>query len=75
VLVPGFPKGMFDHNTMRMLTSFHIVFLTFNLFFGQVTSDSSKGAIVMIVHAIALYYQKDIILACCFVDLLPGHRQ
>jgi hypothetical protein len=29
---------------------------------------------VMIVRAIALYYQKDIILACCFVDLAPGHR-
>jgi hypothetical protein len=28
---------------------------------------------VMIVRAIALYYQKDIILACCFVDLAPGH--
>jgi hypothetical protein len=29
---------------------------------------------VMIVHAITLYYQKDITLACCFVDLVPGHR-
>jgi hypothetical protein len=29
---------------------------------------------VMIVRAIALYYQKDIIPACCFVDLAPGHR-
>jgi hypothetical protein len=29
---------------------------------------------VMIVRAIALYYQKDIILACCFVDLALGHR-
>jgi hypothetical protein len=28
---------------------------------------------VMIVRAIASYYQKDIILACCFVDLAPGH--
>jgi hypothetical protein len=28
---------------------------------------------VMIVRAIALYYQKDIILSCCFVDLAPGH--
>jgi hypothetical protein len=28
---------------------------------------------MMIVRAIALYYQKDIILACCFVDLAPGH--
>jgi hypothetical protein len=74
VLVPGCHEGMFDHNTMRVLTSFRIVFLTFNLFFRQVTSDSSKGATVMIVRAIALYYQKDIILACCFVDLAPGHR-
>jgi hypothetical protein len=29
---------------------------------------------VMIVRAITLYYQKDITLACCFVDLAPGHR-
>jgi hypothetical protein len=29
----------------------------------------------MIVRAIALYYQKDITLACCFVDLVPGHRE
>jgi NADH:ubiquinone oxidoreductase subunit K len=74
VLVPGCHGGMFDHNTMRVLTSFHIVFLTFNLCFRQITSDSSKGATVMIVFAIALYYQKDIILASCFVDLAPGHR-
>jgi hypothetical protein len=74
VLVPGCHGGMFDHNTMRVLTSFRIVFLTFNLCFKQITSDSSKGATVMIVHAIALYYQKDIILACCFVDLASGHR-
>jgi hypothetical protein len=74
VLVPGCHGGMFDHNTMRVLTSFRIVFLTFNLCFRQITSDSSKGATVMIVRAIALYYQKDFILACCFVDLAPGHR-
>ena len=74
MLVPGFSGGMFDHNTMRMLTSFRIVLLTFNISFRQVTSDSSKGATVMIVRAIALYYQKDITLACCFVDLAPGHR-
>jgi NADH:ubiquinone oxidoreductase subunit K len=74
VLVLGCHGGMFDHNTMRVLTSFRIVFLTFNLCFRQITSDSSKGATVMIVCAIALYYQKDIILACCFVDLAPGHR-
>jgi hypothetical protein len=29
---------------------------------------------MMIVRAIALYYQKDIIIACCFVDLALGHR-
>jgi hypothetical protein len=29
---------------------------------------------MMIVRAIYLYYQKDIILACCFVDLAPGQR-
>jgi hypothetical protein len=74
VLVPGCHGGMFDHNTMRVLTSFCIVFLTFNLCFRQITSDSSKGATVMIARAITLYYQKDIILACCFVDLAPGHK-
>jgi predicted membrane protein len=55
VLVPGFHGGMFDHNTIRVLTSFHIVFLTFDLFFRQVTNDSSKGATVMIIHAIILF--------------------
>jgi hypothetical protein len=74
VLVPVCHGGMFDHNTMRVLTSFRIEFLTFNLCFKQVTSDSSKGATVMIVRAIELYYQKDITLACCFVDHVPGHR-
>jgi hypothetical protein len=54
VLVPGCHGGMFDHNTIRVLTSFRIVSLTFNLCFKQVKSDSSKGATVMIVHAIAL---------------------
>jgi hypothetical protein len=29
---------------------------------------------MMIVRAITLYYQKDITLACFFVDLAPGHR-
>jgi hypothetical protein len=74
VLVLGFHGGMFDHNTMRVLTSFHIVFLTFNICFRQITSDSSKGATVTTVSAIALYYQNDITLACYFVDLVPGHR-
>jgi hypothetical protein len=45
---------MFDHNTIRVLTSFRIVSLTFDLCFRQATSDSSKGATVMIIHAIAL---------------------
>jgi hypothetical protein len=30
---------------------------------------------MMIVRVIALYYQKDIILACCFVDFAPGHMR
>jgi hypothetical protein len=30
---------------------------------------------MMIIRAIALYYQKDIILACCFVDLALGHTR
>jgi hypothetical protein len=54
VLVPGCHGGMFDHNTIRVLTSFRIVSLTFNLCFRQATSDSSKGATVMIVRAIVL---------------------
>jgi hypothetical protein len=29
----------------------------------------------MIVRSIALYIKKDIILACCFVDLAPGHMR
>jgi hypothetical protein len=29
---------------------------------------------MMIVRAIALYYQMDIIIAFCFVDRAPGHR-
>jgi hypothetical protein len=29
----------------------------------------------MIVRATALHYQRDIILACCFVDLAPGHMR
>jgi hypothetical protein len=49
VLVPGCHEGMFDHNTMRVLTSFRIVFLTFNLCFRQITSDSSDTAHVFLV--------------------------
>jgi hypothetical protein len=37
VLVPGCQGGMFDHNTIRVLTSFHIVLLTLDLY-----SDSSQ---------------------------------
>jgi hypothetical protein len=54
VLVPGCHGGMFDHNTIRVLTSFRSVSLTFDRCFRQTTSDSSKGATVMIIHAIAL---------------------
>jgi hypothetical protein len=54
VLILGYHGGMFDHNTIRVLTSFCIVFLTFDLFFRQVTSDSSKGANVIIIRAIFL---------------------
>ena len=54
MLIPGYHGGMFDHNTRRVLTSFRIVFLTFDLCFRQVTSDSSKGATMMIIRAIVL---------------------
>jgi hypothetical protein len=46
---------MFDHNTRRVLISFCIVFLTFDLCFRQVTSESSKRAIVTIIRAIVLF--------------------
>ena len=55
MLVLGYHGGMFDHNTRRVLISFHIVFLTFDLCFRQVTSESSKGATVTIIHAIVLF--------------------
>jgi hypothetical protein len=73
VLVPGCHGGMFDHNTIRVLTSFHIVFLTFDLYFRQVISDSSKGVTVMIIRAIVL---STIIKRVLFllVDLVSGHR-
>jgi hypothetical protein len=54
VLIPGYHGGMFDHITKRVLTSFRIVFLTFDLCFRQVTSDSSKGATVMIIRVFVL---------------------
>jgi hypothetical protein len=73
VLVSGFHGGMFDHNTIRVLTSFRIVFLTLDLYFRQVTSDSSKEATVMIIRAIVL---STIIKRVLFllVDLVSGHR-
>jgi hypothetical protein len=76
VLIPGDHGGMFDHNTRRVLTSFRIVFLTFDLCFRQVTSDSSKGATVMIIRVFVLstIIKRSSILACCLVDLVLGHR-
>jgi hypothetical protein len=55
VLVPGCHGGMFDHNTIRVFSSFSIVFLTFDLCFRQATSDISKGATMMIICAIVLF--------------------
>jgi hypothetical protein len=46
---------MFDHNTRRVLISFHIVFLTFDPCFRHVTNEISKGATVTIIHAIVLF--------------------
>jgi hypothetical protein len=75
VLAPGCHGGMFDHNTIRVLTSFRFVFLTLDLCFRQATNDSSKGATVMIVHAIVIStIIKSTIPACCFVDLVSSHR-
>ena len=54
MLVPGWHGRMFDHNTIRVLTSFRSVSLTLNRFFKQAMSDISKRATVMIIHAIAL---------------------
>jgi hypothetical protein len=73
VLVPSCHGGMFDHNTIRVLTSFRIVFLTFDIYFRQVTSDSSKGDTVMIIHGIVL---STIIKRVLFllVDLVSGHK-
>ena len=73
MLVLGCHGGMFDHNTIRVLTSFRIAFLTFDLCFRKVTSDSSKGAIVMIIRAIVL---STIIKRVLFllVDFVSGHR-
>jgi hypothetical protein len=46
---------MFDHNTRRVLISFRIVFLTFDLCFRQVTSEIYKGATVTIICVIVLF--------------------
>jgi hypothetical protein len=54
VLVPDYHGGMFDHNTRRMLIPFHILFITFDLCFRKITSDSSKGATVTIIHIILI---------------------
>ena len=54
MLVPGCHGGMFDHNTIRVLTSFCSVSLNFDRCFKQATSDSSKGATMMIIHVIVL---------------------
>jgi hypothetical protein len=70
VLVPGCHGGMFDHNTMRVLTSFRIVFLTFKSCFRQVTSDSSKGATVMIVRTIAYIIKMILFLLAVLLTLL-----
>jgi hypothetical protein len=59
VLVPGYHGGMFDHNTRRVLISFCIIFLTFDLCFREVTSDSSKRSTVTIIHAIVLLLSKE----------------
>ena len=55
MLIPGYHGSMFNHNTRRVLISFRIVFLTFDLCFRQVTSDSSKGATMTIIRAIVLF--------------------
>jgi hypothetical protein len=55
VLVLGYHGGMFAHKTIRVLTSFHTVFLNFHPCFRHVTSEISKGATVMIVRAIVLF--------------------
>jgi len=54
VLIPGYHGGKFDHNTIRVLTSSRSVSLTFDRCFRQATNDSSEGATVMIIRAIAL---------------------
>jgi hypothetical protein len=73
VLVLGFHGGMVDHNTIRVLTSFHIVFLTFDPYFRQVTSDSFKGDTVMIIRVIVLSTTIKGVLFL-LVDFVSSHR-
>jgi hypothetical protein len=74
VLIPGCHGGMFDHNTIRVLTSFNIVFLTFDLCFRHVTSEISKGAIMTIVRVIALSTIIKRVIFLLVVDLVSGHK-
>jgi len=62
VLILGYHGGMFAHNTRRVLISFRIEFLTFDLCFRQVTSEISKGDTMMIVQALVLFTIIKIIL-------------
>jgi RsiW-degrading membrane proteinase PrsW (M82 family) len=76
-LFPGYHGGMIDHNTRRVLLSFPIIiFLTFDPYSRQVTSDRSEKAIVTIVLAIVfiIIIIESIILVYCFslVVLVPG---
>jgi hypothetical protein len=73
-LVPGYHGGMFNYNTRRVLLSFRIVFLTFDLCFRQVISDISKGDIVTIILAIALFYYKEYYSCLLLFLFWAGHR-
>jgi hypothetical protein len=73
VLVLGCHGGMVDQNTIRVLTSFCIIFLTFDPYFKQVTSDSFEGDTMMIICAIALSNTIKRVLFL-LVDLVSGHR-
>jgi hypothetical protein len=60
---------MFDHNTIRVLTSFRSVSLTFDRCFRQATSDSSKGATVMIIRAISIIIKRILFLLVVLLTL------
>jgi hypothetical protein len=70
---------MIDHKNRRVLLSFLIILvLTFEPCCRQVTSDSSEGAIVMLVIAIVfITIIKSITLFYCFslVVLVSGRSQ